>query len=127
MTVYRRLKKAGISIETLREQNSGEITPAGANTIASLFDTPSQAAQQVTTDDAPRVATETATMAARLEAAQETIRRLEDERDRLIRLLDAANAALEREQDDRRHERQLLTGNATDGQQRRGWFGWFRR
>ena len=54
MTIYRRLKKAGISIDELRDDETGELTTRGASVIASLYrntgTTPAeQAAQQVIT------------------------------------------------------------------------------
>lgn len=129
MTVYRRLKRAGVNVDDLRDANTGEVTAAGASLIASLFDTTggaTQEAQQVITGDATGGATgDTVTVAvlqAKLDAATDTISRLEAERDRLLKQLDAVTAALQTEQADRQHERLLLTGSDGNGQQRAHWW-----
>lgn len=138
MTIYRRLRRAGINLDTLRDSNGG-ITAAGASMIASLFDAPQGAA-----DDATRCNSETqhdtteqnsvraaedvaqiAILTAKLDAANDTIARLEAERDRLTAQLDTLAAALEREQADRANERLLLTSGG--GERRRGLFGWIMR
>lgn len=152
MTVYRRLRKAGISLDGLRDSN-GEITSAGASLIASLFDAPQDATQGAANDvtrcnsEAQRDTTQGATpppvgealrsaedaaqiavLTAQLDAACDTIARLEAERDRLVAQLDAAAEALEREQRDRANERLLLTGGGGEARQRgRGLFWWLRR
>lgn len=139
MTIYRRLKTAGISADTLRDE-TGDITPAGAGVIASLFDASQN--EYSTTDDATADATgaagvlgagtvsadaaRAAVLEARLEAAADTIKRLEAERDQLRNQLETISAALEREQADRAQERLLLTGPA-DNQRRRGFWWWRRR
>ena len=141
MTVYRRIRKAGISLDGLRDSN-GEITAAGASVIASLFDAPQSATQGITgdetryNDDVPQSITGGATaedeaqvsiLTAKLDAANDTIKRLEAERDRLTAQLDAVTAALEREQMDRANERLLLTGGNHAQQRRGGLFGWLHR
>ena len=148
MTIYRRLRKAGINLDGLRDSN-GEITAAGASVIASLFDAP-QGAMDATTDDATECNSDTqhdatrpsssaqqdesiaaaaqiAILTAQLDAANQTIERIEAERDRLTVQLNAAMAALEREQIDRQNERLLLTGGNTESKQKRGIFTWFSR
>ena len=132
MTVYRKLRQNGLEIGDLRGED-GQITAEGASLIASLFD-----ATQAATDDitqakqvAEHDATEVAVLTERLNAAQETISRLENEVTRLSDQLKAMSAALEREQLDRANERLLLTaGNAEEprtGSQRKGPFWWFHR
>lgn len=136
MTIYRRLKRKGVDIASLRDDVSGELTPAGMSIIASLFDgqgatTLEQGAghdaEQVITGDAEQGATlytQVCVLQARLDGAEALIEQLTNERDDLRRQLAAALAALATEQADRQQERLLLT----DGQQRRrGLFGWIRR
>ena len=147
MTVYRRLKQSGVNIDDLRDASTGTLTTSGVHVMASLFDstnaTPGATgdttlSQQPVTDGAtgatPGIeggdAVTIAVLRAKLDAANDTIARLESERDRLIQLLDAATMALEREQSDRQSERLLLTTGVPtvpidgDGQQgaRRGWW-----
>ena len=126
MTIYRRLKRAGVNVDDLRDAKTGEVTAAGASLIASLFDGATQAAQQVITGDATGGATgdavTVAVLQAKLDAATDTIERLEAERDRLLKQLDAVTAALQTEQADRQHERLLLTGSDGNGQQRAHWW-----
>lgn len=141
MTIYRRLKRNGVNIDDLRDEKTGELTTAGASVIASMFPNASvttggQDVPQVATADVFQDATGAtggddpttggvdgqvaAVLRARLEGAQALIEQLTGERDELRRQLAAATAALEREQDDRRQERLMLTDG--DGQGRRGWF-----
>lgn len=147
MTIYRRLKKAGISLDGLRDAN-GEITAAGASVIASLFDAPqdategrsgdatecntvaSQAAQHDGSGDSAgqmAASAQVEVLTAKLEAAVEKISMLEAERDRLVDQLAAVTAALEREQADRQSERLLLTGGQDENSQKRGFLAWFFR
>lgn len=134
MTVYRKLRQNGLEIGDLRGED-GQITADGASLIASLFD-----ATQAATDDVTQAkqvaehdATEVAVLTERLNAAQETISRLENEVTRLTDQLKAMSAALEREQLDRANERLLLTAGSVDGggtsasTQRKGPFWWLHR
>lgn len=148
VTIYRKLKRRGIRVETLRDENTGDLTPAGIQTIAALYDTPGRAvtpddgdtghnaqALQDVTGDTERNATPAtgddplpaAVLAARLEGAEALITQLTCERDALRAQLDAALAALQREQDDRRSERRLLTGGADDDPRPRRRWPWSRR
>lgn len=126
MTVYRRMKKAGINIEELRDNKTGDITGYGASVIASLFpNTHHKGVQQVTTDftacnTTGNNSTETAVLLAKLEGANALIEQLTNERDELRRQLATITAALQAEQADRQEERKLLTGG--DDQRRAGWF-----
>lgn len=129
MTVYRRCKDNGVDVANLRDENTKELTAAGASVIASFFRNNSvtleeQTVQQTVTRDAQRDATDitdsdavtVAVLRAQLDAARDTIARLESERDRLVTQLDAVTAALHAEQADRQSERLLLTaGGADDG------------
>ena len=140
MTIYRRLSKAGIDIKELRD-DGGEITARGAGVIASLFQNipttaDNEAAQHVITgvanSDATGVkdrpggteAAQVAALTATVEGLRALVAQLEGERDELRRQLAQVTAALQAEQADRQHERQLLTGGnmAAQGQQRRGWW-----
>lgn len=138
MTIYRRLQKRGVTIKELRDADTGEITPAGASIIASMFSVTGttqaeQAAAQTITGAVERNATgitggDAATVAvlrAQLEGRDAIIAQLRDERDELRRQLATVTAALEREQADRSNERLLLTAGGSE--QRRGLFGWLRR
>lgn len=149
VTVYRRLKRAGIRIETLRDDNTGDLTPAGVQTIAALYDAPGPVAADQDgvsghiTDAYQSVSPDTcqggspvsgpdavpaAVLAARLEGAQALIEQLQGERDDLRRQLAAALAALQREQDDRQQERRLLTdGRGGDDPRPRWRWPWARR
>ena len=144
MTIYRRLRQNGLNIDEMRGAD-GQITTESASVIAALFDATQNTtqAQQAHTDSATgdatgvtnavtegqvsAMATEIAVLQAKLDAAGETIARLEGERDRLTAQLAAMTAALEREQTDRANERLLLTTGDQDRQQRRGLFSWLRR
>ena len=130
MTLYRRLGKAGLKIEELRDEN-GVLTAEGVATIGQLFAETSvpqtestesvtssqQVSQQVT--QPAEVAVEV--LKVKLEAAEATVERLTEERDRLLVERDRLLAMLEAEQMTR--QKLLTDGN----QQRRGWFWWVRR
>ena len=152
MTIYRRLEKKSINIGELRDADTGEITPAGAAVIASLFkntgttddnDRVKQIITDVLTGDAQAATGEAAqqtpgssgTEAAQVAALMATVdglralvAQLEGERDELRRQLSQVTAALQAEQADRQQERRALTagtGESTGSaqdQQRRGWF-----
>lgn len=141
MTVYRRLKLAGVNIDTLRDATTHELTPAGASQIAALFDntgisdsatTEKDDMHHVTTDgetgDITSDVVTVAVLRAQLDAAKDTISRLEAERERILNQLAAVTSALEREQADRQNERLMLAGSA-DGEPaaRRHWWQWWRR
>ena len=132
MTVYRRLRKAGIDLDQLRDENSGEVTAAGATIIASLFDT-AETSPQDTEQPTGAAAASGAVMAAevlqaRVDGLQALVDTLTDERNQLREQVKQLTAALEREQTDRQHERLLLTGDAAEGAQpRRRWWPWARR
>lgn len=156
MTIYRRLKQRGLNIEEMRD-SSGGITAEGATVIAAMFDAPrapqgategttgaQHDAQQGATCDTTRAtgatvgdldaatSAQVAVLQAKLDAAADTITRLEGERDRLAAQLTAMTAALEREQSDRAQERLLLTSapatsTSADERPRRGLLWWLRR
>lgn len=128
MTVYRKLRQNGLEIGELRGED-GQITTDGASLIASLFDATQAATDDVTQEKqvAEHDATEVAVLTERLNAAQETISRLENEVTRLSDQLKAMSAALEREQLDRANERLLLTAGNAEGSQRKGPFWWIHR
>lgn len=156
MTIYRRLKQRGLNIDDLRD-SSGGITAEGATVIAAMFDAPrapqgategttgaQHDTQQGATCDTTRAtgatvgdldaatAARVEVLQAKLDAAADTITRLEGERDRLAAQLAAMTAALEREQSDRAQERLLLTSapatsTSADERPRRGLLWWLRR
>lgn len=126
MTIYRRLKRNGLSIDELRNATTGELTPAGVSTIAALFDatggtSTEPAAEHGATHETEQGATggtgdalAVAVLEAKLEGAAALIEQLTGERDELRRQLATALAALAAEQADRQQERRLLTGAAAD-------------
>ena len=130
MTIYRRLKKNGYEIGSMRDVSTGELTAAGVSVIASLFD--ATVPQQTATGDATRMqqgATDNATvLQAQLDGAMALIEQLTSERDDLRKQVAALTAALQREQDDRQAERRLLTGDTGEAaRSRRRWWPWARR
>lgn len=130
MTIYRRLKKAGVNVGDLRDEKTGELTAAGASMIASLFDSPADSDLPQTDEQLASASAETraAVLAAKLEGANALIEQLTNERDALREQLATVTAALQREQDDRRHERQLLTGDVNgEAPRRRGLFGLWKK
>lgn len=144
MTIYRRLKRNGLTIDELRDATTGDLTPTGVSTIAALFDVTGgteteQAAEPGGTAETEQGATgdalAVAVLEAKLEGAAALIEQLTGERDELRRQLATALAALAAEQADRQQERRLLTGAAADpgdndphqdgkaaDYPRRGWF-----
>lgn len=135
-TLYRKLKAEGVDLASLRDSNGG-ITAAGASLIASLFDssasdTAVQAALHGRVNDASQAISldtlqgdtalqvETATLRVKLEAMEDKLNAVTAECDRLRAERDRLLSMLEAEQ----RQRQLLL---TDGRQRRGLFGWFRK
>lgn len=140
MTIYRRLKKNGYEIGSMRDVSTGELTAAGVSVIASLFDTTTP--QTAITGDATQIQqgcngvaqtasqglldASTAILQAKLDGANALIEQLTGERDALREQLAAAQAALAAEQADRQAERRLLTGGV-DGEpaaQPRRWWRW---
>ena len=130
MTVYRRCKKNGVDIESLRDSQSGELSHEGIAVISAWFDSvePQSATDNATPVEQSANSDKTvneAVLRAQLDAANDTISRLEAERDRLVSQLEVLHAALEREQTDRQQERRLLlpSGADTEHQQpRKGLF-----
>ena len=110
MTIYRKLKSAGIDVKTLRDATTGELTADGITLIGSMFDavepvTDATEAVTMRVTDAEH-ATEQAIQIARLTAQVEgltaQVELLKDERERLRHELDAA-------QEERREAQRLLT------------------
>ena len=124
MTIYRRLKRNGLTIEELRDATTGDLTQAGVSTIAALFDatggtSTEPAAEQAATPETEKSTTDrdalaVAVLEAKLEGSAALIEQLTGERDELRRQLAAALTALAAEQADRQQERRLLTGAAAD-------------
>ncbi len=123
MTIYRRLKRNGLTIDELRDTATGELTQVGVSTIAALFDatggtSTEPAAEHGATSETEQGATgdalAVAVLEAKLEGAAALIEQLTSERDELRRQLAAALAALAAEQADRQQERRLLTGATAD-------------
>lgn len=123
MTIYRRLKRNGLTIDELRDATTGDLTPTGVSTIAALFDATGGTAAEPTAEQGATSDTEqggtgnalaVAVLEAKLEGAAALIEQLTGERDELRRQLAAALAALAAEQADRQQERRLLTGAVAD-------------
>ena len=132
-TLYRRLKAEGVNVADLRDEKTGKVTPAGAAVIADVFrgSMDNKAVQEIISGDSQSVASDTlqrdaaamvqsAVCAAKLEAAEATISRLENELNQLRGERDRLLSLLEQEQAQRVR---LLEGD----HQRRGLFAWFRR
>ena len=132
-TLYRRLKAEGIDIKGLRDSKTGKVTAEGAAIIADMFGSPEDdltvqgiingASQSVTVDALQEVTAlriSLATAEARLEAATETVTRLDNEVKRLQAEVDKLTGLLEAEA---RTRQALLTDGS---QRRRGLFGWLR-
>lgn len=131
-TLYRRLKAEGVNLADLKDSKTGKVTPAGAAVIADIFrgsedetaiqDVISGASQCVSGDISRQdadVTFEAAVLRVKLEAAEATITRLEDDLTRLRGEHDKLLSMLEAEQ----RQRQLLL---TEGRRRRGLFAWLR-
>lgn len=120
MTIYRRLKRAGVDVAELRDDATGELTSEGVAIIGNLFSTTGSATQPPPAPQ-PAADVEAAVLRAKLDAAEDTVARLDAECERLRRQVDTLTAMLQAEQ----QQRQRLL---PDGQQRRGGlFGWLRR
>lgn len=135
-TLYRRLKAEGIDIKGLRDSKTGKVTPAGAAAIADLFGSPeddkavqgiiegaSQSDTGETAQDVTALLVRLAASEARLEAATETVQRLDTEVRRLQGEVNRLTALLEAEA----RTRQALLTDGSQGQRRRGLFGFLRR
>ena len=126
MTIYRRLKRAGIDVASLRDAETGELTSEGLATIGSLFarteSTTSTTTESTTrTQQAPQQAEmEAVVLRVKLEAAMDTVARLDAECEQLRGQVERLTAMLEAEQ---RQRQALLPAPG----QRRGLFGWRRR
>lgn len=135
VTIYRRLKRAGVSVADLRDVSTGELTAEGVAVIGGLFD--ATGANTASHDDTTRTQpttqpdaqpvdvdsmVEAAVLRVKLEAAEATIQRLDDECARLRGRVDVLTSMLQTEQDARVR---LLEADTT---RRRGWFAsWFHR
>ena len=135
-TLYRKLKAAGIDIKGLRDSKTGKVTAEGAAIIADMFGSPEDdtavqdiitAASQSDTGEAVQDVTallvRLAAAEARLEASAETVQRLDTEVRRLQAEVDRLTGLLEAEA----RTRQALLTDGSQGQRRRGLFGFLRR
>jgi FtsZ-binding cell division protein ZapB len=123
MTIYRRMKRAGVDVAELRDDATGELTSEGVAIIGNLFSTTGTTTSTTQPQPAPQpvAEVEAAVLRAKLDAAEDTVVRLDAECERLRQQVDTLTAMLQAEQQQR--QRLLM-----DGQQRRGgMFGWFRR
>lgn len=127
MTIYRRMKRAGVDVAELRDDATGELTSEGVAIIGNLFSTTGTTTSTTGSATQPQPApqpvaeVEAAVLRAKLDAAEDTVARLDAECERLRQQVDTLTAMLQAEQQQR--HRLLM-----DGQQRRGGlFGWFRR
>lgn len=133
-TLYRRLKAEGVNVADLRDEKTGKVTPAGAAIIADMFrgaednttihEVLNGDSQSVSSETVQRDTSETVTEAVlrvKLEAAEDKLAMVMEERDRLRERVDTLTAMLQAEQAQR--TRLLEDGH----HQRRGLFAWFRR
>ena len=135
MTVYRRLKRAGVNVADLRDDSTGELTSEGVAVIGGLFD--ATGANTASHDDATRTQpttqpdahpvdmdsmVEAAVLRVKLEAMEDKLSMVTAERDRLREQVNTLTVMLKTEQDARVR---LLEADTT---RRRGWFAsWFHR
>lgn len=129
MAIYRRLKREGKDIREFRDSVTNEITPEGVAYIGGLFTTTDATnattstttrTPRVTDHDAKQAEIDSAVLRERVTHLEAMLAATEAERDRLREHVDTLMAMLQAEQ----QQRQFLL---TDGRQRRGLFGWFRR
>lgn len=128
MTIYRRMKRAGVNVTELRDDATGELTSEGVAVIGNLFSTTGTtttttgSATQPQPAPQPAADVEAAVLRAKLDAAEDTVARLDAECERLREQVNTLTEMLRTEQ----LQRQRLL---PDGQQRRGGllFGWLRR
>lgn len=130
MTIYRRLKRAGVNVADLRDDVTGELTAEGVSVIGGLFDATGANiashpdATRIQPDaqpDAQHVDVEAAVLRVKLEAAEDKLAMVTAERDRLLERVDTLTAMLQAEQAQR--VRLLEDGH----HQRRGFWSWFKR
>ena len=135
MTIYRRLKRAGVNVADLRDVSTGELTAEGVAVIGGLFD--ATGANTASHDDATRTqpttqpdaqpvdveaAVEIATLRVKLAAAEDKLSMLTAERDALRTQVNVLATMLQNEQSERM---KLLTDTP---RRRGGWFAsWFHR
>lgn len=131
-----------MNVDDLRDGPRGPLTSDGVAIIASMFDTTTP--QTALADDTTQMpqdmshttqdtsqgpgAASAAVLQAKLDSMMMLVDQLTGERDQLREQVAALTAALEREQIDRQHERQLLTAGdeVQNAQPRRRWWGWWR-
>lgn len=125
MTVYRRLKRAGIAITELRDDVTNELTPNGIAIIGSLFDATEPTTEGATSTEQvaqpetkPDMSVDCAVLQAKLDGMEQLLRAVTDERDALRRQVSELTALL------REQQRLLPAGHERRGG---GLFGWFRR
>jgi FtsZ-binding cell division protein ZapB len=127
MTIYRRMKRAGVDVAELRDDATGELTSEGVAIIGNLFSTTGTTTSTTGSATQPQPApqpvaeVEAAVLRAKLDAAEDTVARLDAECDWLRQQVDTLTAMLQAEQQQRQRllmDRQLRRG---------GLFGWFRR
>lgn len=134
MTIYRRLKRAGVNVADLRDVSTGELTAEGVAIIGGLFDATktNTASHDDTTRTQPTIQpdaqpvdvdsmVEAAVLRVKLEAMEDKLSMLTAERDALREQVNTLSVLLKTEQDARVR---LLEADTT---RRRGWFAWFRR
>ena len=107
MTIYRKLKAAGIDVKALRDAQTKELTGEGITLIGSLFDgatdvTQADESDVISAQQATEQAIQIARLTAQVEGLTAQVELLKDERERLRRELDAAH-------EERREAQRLLT------------------
>ena len=111
MTIYRKLKAAGIDVKALRDAQTKELTGEGITLIGSLFDGVTDMTQAVDSDvisaqqeteQVTQQAIQIARLTAQVEGLTAQVELLKDERERLRHELDAAH-------EERREAQRLLT------------------
>lgn len=139
-TLYRRLKAAGITPESLRDKQTGELTPEGIQAIAGILDGVRQYTNDASrdkrdseTEQIPSGYERVSNFSNQIEIVSlrkqlaETQQQLEEARQQIITL---QAEALKRTEEHARTLTEIAQGQQrllADREQRRGLFGWLRR
>lgn len=119
--VYKRLKQKGVDISTLKDPETGQITPEGEKVMENLFNLkgPSEAAKTPNSTEVERLKTEVEKLTTTVESLTAQVEALTNERDYL-------RGALDREQQLHAMTLQKVPAALPAGK-KRGLLAWFRK